>query len=59
MEREIEVEVSLEGLRVQENPMFCQGDKNTHFINIKFMEDVVLCLMDIHYKYFTYRLFHQ
>ena len=42
MERKIEVEVSLEGLRVQENPMFCQGDKNTHFINIKFMEDVVL-----------------
>ena len=42
MERKIEVEVSLEGLRVQENPMFCQGDRNTHFINIKFMEDVVL-----------------
>ncbi len=42
MERKIEVEVSLEGLRIQENPMFCQGDRNTHFINIKFMEDVVL-----------------
>ena len=42
MERKIEVEVSLEGLRIQENPMFCQGDRNTHFINIKFMEDVEL-----------------
>ena len=42
MERKIEVEVSLEGVRIQENPMFCQGDRNTHFINIKFMEDVEL-----------------
>ena len=42
MERKIEVEVSLNGLDVEKSPIFCQGDKNTHFINIKFMEDMEL-----------------
>ena len=42
MERTIEVEVSLNGLEVQERPIFCQGDKNTHFLSVRFMEDVDL-----------------
>ncbi len=42
MERTIEVEVSLNGLKVQERPIFCQGDKNTHFLSVRFMEDVDL-----------------
>ena len=42
MERTIEVEVSLNGLEVQERPIFCQGDKNTHFLSVSFMEDVDL-----------------
>ena len=42
MERTINVEVALNGLQVQEKPNFCQGDKNTHFLSVKFMEDVDL-----------------
>ena len=42
MKRQIEVEVSLDGLQVQKNPTFCQGDKNTHYLNINFMEDIDL-----------------
>lgn len=42
MERTINVEVALNGLQVQEKPIFCQGDKNTHFLSVKFMEDVDL-----------------
>ena len=42
MERRIEVEVSLNGLDVDNNPIFCQGDKNTHAIQIKFLEEIEL-----------------
>lgn len=42
MERTIIVEVSLNGLEVQERPIFCQGDKNTHFLSVRFMEDMDL-----------------
>ena len=42
MEREIQVEVSLNGLRVKNNPLFCEGDTNTHFLNINFLEDLEL-----------------
>ena len=42
MKRQIEVEISLEGLRVQKNPSFCEGDTNTHFLNINFLEDLEL-----------------
>ena len=42
MERTIEVEVSLNVLEIQERPIFCQGDKNTHFLSVRFMEDVDL-----------------
>ena len=40
MERKIEVEVSLNGIDIDNNPKFCQGDKNTHFIQIKFLEEM-------------------
>ena len=40
MERRIEVEVSLNGLDIDNNPKFCQGDKNTHFIQIRFLEEM-------------------
>ena len=42
MEREIQVEISLNGLRVKNNPLFCEGDTNTHFLNINFLEDLEL-----------------
>ena len=42
MERRIEVEVSLNGLDVDNNPIFCQGDKNTHAIQIRFLEEIEL-----------------
>ena len=42
MQRTIEVEVSLNGLQVQNNPEFCEGDKDTHFLSINFMNDLDL-----------------
>lgn len=42
MQRTIDIEVSLEGLRVQNKPLFCEGDKNTHFLKINFMNDLDL-----------------
>ena len=42
MQRTIDIEVSLNGLQVQNNPLFCEGDKNTHFLKINFMNDLDL-----------------
>ena len=42
MQRTINIEVSLNGLQVQNNPLFCEGDKNTHFLKINFMNDLDL-----------------
>lgn len=42
MERKIELEVSLNGMREGEKPLFCQGDKGLNFLEISFMEDVNL-----------------
>ncbi len=42
MQRTIDIEVSLNGLQVQNKPLFCQGDTDTHFLNIRFMNDVEL-----------------
>lgn len=42
MKRTINVEVSLSGIDVDCSPLFCQGDRNTHFISIHFLEDVEL-----------------
>ena len=42
MQRTIDIEVSLNGLQVQNKPLFCQGDTDTHFLNIHFMNDLEL-----------------
>lgn len=42
MQRTIDIEVSLNGLQVQNKPLFCEGDKNTHFLKINFMNDLDL-----------------
>lgn len=42
MERKIEIEVSLKGLDIEETAKFCQGDKNTQFMDINFLEDIEL-----------------
>ena len=42
MQRTIDIEVSLNGLQVQNKPLFCQGDTDTHFLNINFMNDLEL-----------------
>ena len=51
MQRTLDVEVSLNGLQVQNKPLFCEGDKNTHFLKINFMNDLDLAGYSLEVKY--------
>lgn len=42
MKRTIKVDVSLNGIDVDCSPLFCQGDRNTHYIQIHFLEEIDL-----------------
>ena len=53
MQRTIDIEVSLNGLQVQNNPLFCEGDKNTHFLKINFMNDLDLAGYTLQIEPFT------
>ena len=42
MERKITVEVGLNGINIDDKPVFCQGDRKTHYLELNFLNDITL-----------------